>query len=120
MAHADVRVDANRLRVAKPGTAKFVERVDEITFSGRRALAAGKRVFYATHVGLFRLTKRGVQLEGVMPGIDVRRDILNATPMQIVLPRSGRVPTLPRALFDAARWAEPARLARSRRWRAEA
>ena len=32
--------------------------------TGRAPLAAGKRVFYATPVGLFRLTRRGVELVG--------------------------------------------------------
>ena len=93
------RIDGAGLRIVKRGTPKFVERVDEITFNGRRALAAGKRVFYATHVGLFQLTRRGMELIQVMPGIDVRRDILAATPMPIVLPPSGAAPRVPSALL---------------------
>jgi acyl CoA:acetate/3-ketoacid CoA transferase len=31
----------------------------------------------------------------VMPGIDIRRDILDATPMKIVLPEDGRVAVVP-------------------------
>jgi propionate CoA-transferase len=104
MARGDVAVDGESLRIRAVGTAKFVDRVDEITFCGRRAVAAGKRVFFATHVGLFQLTRRGMELIGVMPGIDVNRDIVDATAMAIVLPRSGRVPRLPRALFSTAAW----------------
>ncbi len=115
MAHADVRADADGLHIAQRGTPKFVDRVDEITFSGPRALAAGKHVFYATHVGLFRLTARGVALVGLMPGIDLRRDVLDATTMKIVLPASGRVPRLPRTLFTTDGWAKRGRGARSRR-----
>ena len=103
-AHGDVAVEGESLRIRAAGTAKFVDRVDEITFSGPRAVAAGKRVFYATHVGLFQLTRRGMELIGVMPGIDVNRDIVDATAMAIVLPRGGRVPRLPRALFSTAAW----------------
>lgn len=93
MARAEVALAGGRVRIVKPGIAKFVDRVDEITFSGPHALAAGQRVYYATHVGLFRLTRRGMELAGVMPGIDVRRDILSG-PMKVVLPRSGKVPVL--------------------------
>ena len=100
MVHGEVAIADGRLRIARAGAPKFVERVDEITFDAARALAAGKRVFYATHVGLFRLTGRGVELAAVMPGIDVRRDILGATPMRILRPRSGRVPLLPTELLD--------------------
>jgi propionate CoA-transferase len=109
MARADVRAGTRSLHVEKRGTPKFVERVDEITFSGARALAAGKRVFYATHVGLFELTERGMTLRRLMPGIDLRRDVLDATRMRIVLPASGRVPTLPTTLFTTSGWAPAVR-----------
>ncbi len=95
MAHADLRIEGGKLRIARPGTYKFVERVDEITFCGRQALAQGKSVRYATNVGVFQLTERGMELIEVMPGIDVRRDILNACPMRVVLPPDGRVPVVP-------------------------
>jgi propionate CoA-transferase len=92
MARGEFAVDGGKLRLVTAGTPKFVDRVDEVTFNGRRALDAGKRVFYATHVGLFQLTARGMELVRVMPGINVRRDILAHTTMKIVLPQSGRVP----------------------------
>ena len=95
MHQGEVAVDGGTVHIARRGAPKFVERVDEVTFDGPRALAAGKRVFYATHVGLFRLTARGMELASVLPGIDVRRDIVELTPMKVVLPRSGRVPVAP-------------------------
>jgi propionate CoA-transferase len=102
-ARGEVAVDGTQLRIVKRGTPKFVDRVDEITFSGPHALAAGKRVFYATHVGLFQLTSRGMELVRVMPGIDVRRDVVDGTPMEVVLPETGRVPTVSRSLIAPAR-----------------
>jgi propionate CoA-transferase len=107
MARGDLTVEDESLRIDRIGTAKFVDRVDEITFSGKRAIDAGKRVFFATHVGLFQLTRRGMELVGVMPGIDVARDIVDASTIAIVPPR-GRVPVLPRSLFTAAAWAHRA------------
>ncbi len=98
MARAVLEVDDGTVRIAREGTPKFVDRVDEITFNGPAALAAGKKVFYVTGVGVFRLTKRGVELVQRMPGIDVRRDILSRTSMKIVLPRGGRVPAVPRSI----------------------
>lgn len=70
-------LSGGRVRIARRGAPKFVPRVDQITFNGRRALAAGKQVFWATPVGLFTLTRRGVELTAVMPGIDVERDVLD-------------------------------------------
>jgi propionate CoA-transferase len=104
MVHGRFAVEDGKLRIVQRGTPKFVDRVDEITFNGPRALRAGKQVFYATHVGLFQLTKRGMELVSVMPGVDVRRDILDCTPMQVVLPDSGRVPVLSASILSPERW----------------
>jgi propionate CoA-transferase len=98
--HGTIAVRNGAMRVTKRGAPKFVTRVREITFNGPRALAAGKRVFYATPVGLFRLTARGMELASVMPGIDVRRDILEATTMRVVLPDAGAVPLVPRLVVE--------------------
>ena len=37
---------------------------------------------------------RGMELMAVLPGIDVQRDVLQASPMRIVLPPSGDVPVV--------------------------
>lgn len=96
--HGRMAIENGRVRITRSGMPKFVDRVQEITFHGARALAAGKRVFYATPVGLFRLTPRGMELANVMPGIDVRREILDAIPMRVVVPPSGSVPVVPREI----------------------
>jgi propionate CoA-transferase len=98
MLRGEIAVEDARLRVVKPGAPKFVDRVSEISFDGARALAAGKRVFYVTHVGVFRLTVQGLELICVTPGIDVRRDILDFAPIEIQLPPGGRVPRVPRSI----------------------
>ena len=94
MAHADIRIEGGRVRVRRPGPPKFIPRVDEVTFSGPQALAKGKTVYYATNVGLFRLTPRGMELCEVMPGIDVQRDILDAIKMRVLLPEDGGIPVV--------------------------
>jgi propionate CoA-transferase len=95
----EIAVAGARVRVLKEGQPKFVERVREVTFNGPRALAAGKRVYYATPVGLFRLTAGGLELASVMPGVDVRRDILDATPIRVALP-VGEIPVVPAAVVS--------------------
>ena len=62
-----------KLKLVEPGKPKFVEKVDEITFSGQQALRAGKRVFYVTNLGVFQLTARGLELIRVVPGVDIRK-----------------------------------------------
>jgi propionate CoA-transferase len=93
MANGDVELEGGRMRIRKAGTPKFVDHVDEVTFSGPEALRQGKSVFYCTNVGVFRLTGRGMELAQVMPGIDVERDVLRG-PMKVVLPADGKVPVV--------------------------
>jgi len=94
MAHARMAIRGGKLSIEKPGPYKFIDRVSEVTFSGPEAVKVGKKVFYCTNVGAFRLTPRGMELMCVMPGVDVRRDILEACPMKVVLPESGEVPVV--------------------------
>jgi propionate CoA-transferase len=100
MHRGELAVEDGKVRMIKRGAPKFVDCVDEVTFNGPRARRAGKQVFYVTHVGVFQLTSRGVELIRVMPGVDVRRDILDFAPMKILLPRSGRVPVVARPIVS--------------------
>jgi propionate CoA-transferase len=100
-------VEGGTLRVRRRGRPKFVARVGEVTFDAPRALAAGKRIFYVTPVGVFRLTERGLELAAVVPGVDVRRDILSVTPIELVLPASGEVPLVPASVVSGAEFRLP-------------
>ncbi len=93
MAHGEIAIEDGQIRILRHGKAKFIEAVDEVTFAGAEALKAGRTVFYITPVGVFRLTERGVELQAVMPGIDVERDIL-ALSSHIIVPKSGHVPVV--------------------------
>ncbi len=98
MAHAEIKADNGTVQIEKPGTPKFVDKVDEITFCGPEALKAGKTVYYVTHVGAFQLTERGMELIAVMPGIDIEKDIMQGCPMKVVLPESGEIPLVERSI----------------------
>lgn len=109
MRNGEMTADDGAMTVRRQGKPKFVARVGEVTFNGQQALRAGKTVFYVTPVGLFRLTRRGVVLIGVMPGIDVRRDILDRTPMRIVLPAAGDPAVLSPSVVSGVGFALPGR-----------
>ena len=65
------------LRIVQEGRSrKFVAAVEQVTFNGRLAAAAGHRVLYVTERCVFRLTSEGLALIEVAPGIDLERDIL--------------------------------------------
>jgi propionate CoA-transferase len=73
----EASVSDGKLNIAKEGEVpKFVDKVDEITFNGPLAAASGKEVFYVTERGVFKLTKDGVMLIEVAPGVDMEKDIL--------------------------------------------
>jgi propionate CoA-transferase len=68
---------AGALRITGEGrTSKFVEAVEQITFNGARAVAAGQSVLYVTERCVFRLQREGLQLIEVAPGVDIERDVL--------------------------------------------
>ncbi len=59
-----------------PAVAKFLDAVEQRTFSGEYAAAAGKPVLYVTERCVFRLTPDGLELIEIAPGIDLERDVL--------------------------------------------
>ena len=51
---------------------RVVENVSEVTFSASQALNDGKEVYYVTDVGVFYLTKDGLELINLMPGVSLK------------------------------------------------
>jgi propionate CoA-transferase len=70
-------IEDGKLRIVHEGRSrKFIERVEQITFSGGFAGEAGQNVLYVTERCVFRRTVEGMELMEVAPGIDIDRDIL--------------------------------------------
>ena len=57
--------------------AKFVEKVNSVSFSAKRAIENGQKVLYVTERCVFRLTPKGLKLIEVYPGVDMQKDILD-------------------------------------------
>ena len=55
---------------------KFVREVEHRTFSGSYSVQRGQPVLYVTERCVFELTREGLELVEVAPGIDIERDIL--------------------------------------------
>lgn len=73
----DVGISESRIAVRSEGRlAKFVDEVDEISFSGTIAGQRGQRVRYITERAVFELVDGKVTLIEVAEGIDPERDVI--------------------------------------------
>jgi len=73
----DVEIGDGLLEIRAEGASrKFLECVEQVTFSGRRAARLGQPVLYVTERCVFRLHTEGLQLIEVAPGVDIERDII--------------------------------------------
>ena len=73
----EVAIEDGRVRIAREGRQrKFVEAVQQVTFSGPVAAEKGQQVLYVTERCVFALASEGLKLVQVASGIDVEREVL--------------------------------------------
>ena len=73
----EVSVENGRLRILQEGTQrKFIERVEQISFSGEIARRSAREILFVTERAVFRMTPAGLELTEVAPGIDVESQIV--------------------------------------------
>ena len=100
-AGAKMRVEDGAMAIEKEGhTAKFVAKVDQVSFSGRRAMAQGQRATYVTERCVIELRQGGLTVTEIAPGMHMERDILarSATPLLV----ADDLKTMDAALFHPA------------------
>ncbi|MGF6780830.1 acyl CoA:acetate/3-ketoacid CoA transferase [Paraburkholderia sp. GAS334] len=74
----EIAIQNGTLKILREGTCqKFVDSVEHRTFSGEYAVSRGQSVLYITERCVFHLTRDGVELVEVAPGIDVKGDIIS-------------------------------------------
>jgi propionate CoA-transferase len=72
-----VAVNDRQLTIEEEGRVKkFVKQVEQVTFSGAFAVSKTQPVLYVTERCVFALTREGMKLIEVAPGIDIEKDIL--------------------------------------------
>jgi len=73
----EVEVGEGRLHIRKEGRfRKFVQRVEQITFSGEYATAQGQRVQFITERAVLVITREGLEVTEVAPGVELDRDVI--------------------------------------------
>lgn len=74
----EVAVEGGKLKIVKEGEVKkFVKTVEHKTFSGEYASQVGQTVMYITERAVFTLTKEGLELTEIAPGVDLQKDVLD-------------------------------------------
>ncbi len=96
-----VGVDNGKLVIQNEGKIpKFVESVDQITFSGNNARKRGRPTLYVTERCVFELVPEGLKLAEVAPGIDIQRDIISRMKFKPIVP--DQVPLMDPDIFQDA------------------
>lgn len=73
-----LRITDGELKIETEGRMrKFVDHVEQITFSGPYAVRMGQPVLFVTERAVFRLEAQGLVLIEIAPGIDLQRDVLD-------------------------------------------
>jgi propionate CoA-transferase len=72
-----VSVQDGKLRIDQEGKVKkFIDQVEHITFSGKYAVMKNQPVLYVTERCVFTLSKEGLELIEIAPGINLEENIL--------------------------------------------
>jgi acyl CoA:acetate/3-ketoacid CoA transferase len=95
----EIAVEDGRLVIRSDGRLpKFVKRVHEVTFSGRRAVAQGQSVRYVTERCVVELRPEGLTVVEIAPGVDLQRDVLDRAGFELRV--ADDLTTMDAHLFD--------------------
>lgn len=88
----EVKIENNSLVIIQEGkNKKFVKSVEQLSFSGEYATEKGQSIYYVTERAVFQLTKNGLELIEIAPGIDLEQDILNQMEFKPVISQNLKV-----------------------------
>lgn len=87
-----VSVQNGKLEILQEGKIKkFIESVEQVTFSGEYAIETGQTILYITERAVFELRKTGIVLTEVAPGIDLQKDILELMDFEVFIEENLKV-----------------------------
>ncbi|HEX2555752.1 MAG TPA: acyl CoA:acetate/3-ketoacid CoA transferase [Microvirga sp.] len=86
MAGGKLAIEDGRLVIAQDGKVKkLVDEVEHVSFSGRRAVEQGQDITYVTERCVMRLTREGIEVTEVAPGVDLQADILDRAEFPLIV-----------------------------------
>jgi len=91
-AGAKLDIHDGQLVIRKEGKVrKLVEAVEQVSFSGPRAVAQGQEITYITERCVMELARDGIVVTEIAPGVDLDRDVLAQANFPLLVPRPPRV-----------------------------
>lgn len=73
----EIACHGGKLHIVQEGeVCKFVDTVNQISYNGERACQQQQKMHYVTERAVFELTKQGVLLTEIAPGVNIEQDIL--------------------------------------------
>jgi acyl CoA:acetate/3-ketoacid CoA transferase len=100
-AGAKLEIHDGAVKIADEGKVrKLVDSVEQISFSGPRAVDQGQEILYVTERCVLRLEKDGVTVAELAPGVDLERDVLAQAEFPLRVAKSVR--KMDPALFHPA------------------
>ncbi|WP_425090653.1 acyl CoA:acetate/3-ketoacid CoA transferase [Tropicimonas sp. S265A] len=97
-AGAQLAQTAEKITVKTPGKfCKMVEEVEHVTYAGARGRRLGQDVIYVTERCVMRCDEDGLVATEIMPGIDAKRDIVEASDGRVRI--AGNAGEMPRSLL---------------------
>lgn len=73
----EIEIKDDQIKIITEGkNKKFIKKVEQITFSSKTANLNNQPVYYVTERAVFKLSKDGLEMIEIAPGIDLEKDVL--------------------------------------------
>lgn len=100
-AGAKMEIRDGKLQIEKEGRVKkLVREVEQISFSGKRAVMQGQDITYVTERCVMKLTSEGVVVTEIAPGAELQANILDQSEFPLII--SPKLRPMSTALFQPA------------------
>ena len=94
-----ISLEGGKVAIHQEGKAKkFVPDVEQISFSGKRAIHQNQNITYITERCVIRLLEEGLTITEIAPGIDLERDVLGQADIDLAVSKDLKLMDL--RLFD--------------------